>query len=256
MRWLLQNAKDRLRRGLKSPGYAAARLVHHLIGSDERFLASVTDSAPAAIRKFIDEPSRQLDFMTHLKGCISALRETPDPICYLYAKKILIQYAVARAMRPEVIVETGVGNGISSSYWLLACHLNGKGRVYSIDIGNGEFLPPGKPTGWIVPGYLRSRWTLRLGDAWDVLPQLLAEAGELDIFVHDSCHSYEHMNFEFDQAYPRIRAGGLLMSDDVEFNSAYHDFICARGVRTHRIISGVGIMKKETAPEKPSRDDD
>jgi hypothetical protein len=247
MRWLLQNAKDRLRRGVKSPGYAAARIVHHLIGSDERFLASIANSTPRALRKFIDEPSRQVDFMDHLKGCIPALHETPDPICYLYAKKVLIQFALARAIKPDVIVETGVANGISSSYLLLACQMNGNGHVYSIDIDNKEYLPSGERTGWIVPEYLRARWTLALGDAREKLPQLLAELGEVDIFVHDSCHSYEHMEFEFNQAYPRIRSGGLLMSDDVDFNSAFSDFVDLHQPGLHKTISGIGIMKKEAA---------
>jgi predicted O-methyltransferase YrrM len=246
MRWLLQNAKDRARRGLKSPAYAASRLIHHLLGGDERFLAAVTESTPKAIRKFIDEPAKQTEFVSYLKRCIPVLRETPDPICYLYAKKVLIQFAVARALRPEVIVETGVGNGISSMYWLLACHLNGKGRVYSIDIDRGEYLPAGRQTGWIVPDYLRARWILRLGDAKELLPQLLAEMGTVDIFVHDSLHSYEHMKFEFDAAYPHVRPGGLVMSDDVDFNSAFSDFVDAHHFQSQKIISGVGVIKKPT----------
>jgi hypothetical protein len=245
MRWLLQNAKDRFRRGLKSPGKAAERLVHHLLGTDERFLALVAETTPNAIRKFIDEPSEQPQFAPHLKECIPALQKTPDPVAYLYGKKILIQYALARAIKPDVILETGVANGISSSYWLLACHLNGKGHVYSIDIDNGEYLPPGKPTGWIVPNYLRGRWTLELGDARDVLPKVLGQVGSVDIFVHDSSHSYEHMKFEFDQAYQHIRPGGLLLSDDVDFNTAFSDFADTVHPKLHQVIRGFGILKKD-----------
>jgi hypothetical protein len=246
MKWLMQNAKDRFRRGLKSPGQAAARLVHHLLGTDERFLALVAETSPGAIRKLIDEPSGQIQFATHLKNCIPALRDTPDPICYLYAKKVLIQYALARAIQPDVIVETGVANGVSSSYWLLACHLNGKGRVHSIDMDRGEYLPPGKPTGWIVPDYLRARWTLKLGDAREGLPEILAQVGNVDIFVHDSCHSYEHMKFEFDRAYPHIRPGGLLLSDDVDLNSSFSECVDAFDPKLHRVISGFGVLKKES----------
>jgi predicted O-methyltransferase YrrM len=244
MRWLLQNAKDRVRRGIKSPIYAATRLMHHLLGSDERFLAAVTDSTPSAIRKFIDEPANQSEFASHLKQCIPVLRETPDPICYLYAKKVLIQFAVARALRPDVIVETGVGNGISSMYLLLACRLNGKGRLYSIDKDIGEYLPAGRQTGWVVPDYLRASWILQLGDAREFLPRTLSEVGAVDIFVHDSLHSYEHMKFEFDAAYPRVRPGGLIMSDDVDFNSAFRDFVDAHSFQSQMIISGVGVVKK------------
>lgn len=244
MRWLLQNAKDRVRRGIKSPTYVATRLIHHLLGGDERFLASVTDSTPSAIRKFIDEPANLPEFVSHVRECIPILRETPDPICYLYAKKVLIQFAVARALRPDVIVETGVANGISSMYWLLACHLNGKGRLYSIDVNKGEYLPVNRQTGWIVPHYLRERWNLQLGDAREILPPILADVGTVDIFVHDSLHSYDHMKFEFDVAYPHVRPGGLVMSDDVNLNSAFSDFVASHFLQTQKIISGVGVIKK------------
>jgi hypothetical protein len=87
MRWLLQNAKDRFRRGLKSPGKAAARLAHHLLGTDGRFLALVAETTPDTIHRYIDEPSGQLQFASHLKGYIPALQKTPDPVAYLYAKR-------------------------------------------------------------------------------------------------------------------------------------------------------------------------
>jgi len=77
MRWLRQNARHRLRRALLRPGYAARQLLHHLGGADERFLASVTNRTPAAIRKFIDEPSADTQLQKRLLDCIPFLRETP-----------------------------------------------------------------------------------------------------------------------------------------------------------------------------------
>ncbi len=247
MKWLRQNAKDRLRRACLRPGYAAMRLLHHLGGADERFLASVAECSADAIRKFIDEPSSDAQFQKYLLDCVPSLKASPDPIAYLYAKKVLIQYALVRALAPSIIVETGVANGISSSYLLLACKLNEKGHVYSIDIDSREFVSEGKEIGWIVPDYLRSRWTLTLGDAREALPALLLRLGEIDIFIHDSAHEYEHMMFEFEQSYPHIRSGGLLLSDDVSFNSAFDDFVAASRPVGINIISDVGVMKKGQA---------
>lgn len=244
MRWLRQNARDRLRRALLRPGYAAKQLLHHLGGADERFLASVTHCTPGAIRKLIDEPSADAQFQKHLLDCVPILRETPDPIAYLYAKKVLVQYAMVRALAPSVILETGVANGISSSYLLLACQRNGKGQVYSIDINHGEYLPPRKPTGWIVPDYLLSRWTLILGDARETLAPLLATLGQIDLFIHDSRHTYEHMTYEFQQAYLSMGSGGFLLSDDVEFNSAFEEFVAAARPAAAGVLSGVGVLRK------------
>ena len=65
----------------------------------------------------------------------------------LYAKKILLQYAVVRAFQPKIIVETGVANGVSSAYILLALQANGRGTLYSIGLNDPQYLPAGKPLG-------------------------------------------------------------------------------------------------------------
>ena len=54
--------------------------------------------------------------------------------------------------------------------------------------------------GWLVPENLQKRWILRLGYAREVLPQLKKEMDSIDIFLHDSLHTYEHMTFEYEFA--------------------------------------------------------
>ena len=85
----------------------------------------------------------------------------------------------------------------------------------SIDLYDASPLPPGKEPGWAIPDDLLARWELRLGDAREVLPALLVETGEIDLFFHDSLHTREHMLFEFETAWPALARGGLLASDDV-----------------------------------------
>jgi predicted O-methyltransferase YrrM len=244
MKWLRRNLKNRFLRALRHPKYTAKALLDDLLGKDERFLASVFNSTPQDIRCFLNEPSERADFAAHMKSCGAVLKAAEHPGNDPYAKKMLIQYSAVRALKPEIIVETGIANGISSSHLLLACHLNGKGHVYSIDIDNGQYLPPGKVTGWIVPDHLRDRWTPLLGDAAEILPKLLSELGEIDIFIHDSLHSYEHMKFEITLSYPRIRAGGVLLVDDENFNSAFAECVKILQPPMTRVIRNIGIMKK------------
>lgn len=122
-----------------------------------------------------------------------------------------------------MIVETGVASGISSTYILQALEDNGKGMLYSIDI-NSHILGDTKPVGWIVPEKLRRRWRLIIGDSNEKLPLLLDELTTIDIFVHDSLHTYEHMLWEYRTAWPYIKKGGLLLSDDTQGNNAFKDF--------------------------------
>jgi hypothetical protein len=46
----------------------------------------------------------------------------------------LMLYAIVRAYKPDIVVETGVARGASSSFILCAMHENGKGHLYSIDL--------------------------------------------------------------------------------------------------------------------------
>ena len=147
-------------------------------------------------------------------------------------------YAILRHLKPDIVVETGVCNGASTSYILKALDKNGKGKLYSIDFpeimgadneeiweGKGSsVLTQDKSSGWMVPQDLRGRWDLRLGKSQEVLPPLVEELEEIDFFIHDSEHSYRCMKFEFEAAYPHIREGGILASHDIDMNTAFQDF--------------------------------
>lgn len=132
-----------------------------------------------------------------------------------------VLYAISRLMKPSIVVETGVASGVSSTYILASLQANGGGRLFSIDFPNSADT---LPTGWLVPENLKDRWELLVGKSSERLPILLREIGEVDIFLHDSDHSYENMMSEFHFAWPHIRPGGLLLSDDTDVNNAFSDF--------------------------------
>jgi predicted O-methyltransferase YrrM len=138
--------------------------------------------------------------------------------------------------RPDKIVETGVYRGISTAFMLAALEDNRRGRLWSVDLPNYRYTPgDGSPedasplfgresTGFVVPAGLRPLWDLRLGDVRVVLPRLLTELTSIDLFYHDSAHTYDLMTWEYELAYAHLRPGGILTSDDVHWNSAFVDF--------------------------------
>ncbi len=129
-------------------------------------------------------------------------------------------YAVARSIRPSAVAETGVCYGVTSAYLLAALEANNQGHLYSIDLPplgeNGDDF-----VGWLVPPDLRHRWTLQRGTSGRLLGPLVAGLGSIDLFVHDSQHTYKNMKDEFATAWPALRGGGVLISDDVEGNEAF-----------------------------------
>jgi hypothetical protein len=164
-------------------------------------------------------------------------------------------YAFCRQFKPDIVVETGVYYGIGSAFILKALADNGRGHLYSIDLPGGSYkqensavmvttlLPRKKPTGFAVPRNLRGRWTLILGDAKTELPLLMDRLDFIDIFYHDSMHVYDHMYFEYETAWKKLRPGCLLMSDDVEWNSAFLNFCGEKRVDAH-VTNGIGFAVK------------
>jgi hypothetical protein len=74
-----------------------------------------------------------------------------------------------------------------------------------------------------VPDALRGRWNLHRGSSRRVLPGLLGQTDVVDLFVHDSLHTYRNMRREFEVAWPRLRTGGMILADDVERNRAFDE---------------------------------
>lgn len=72
---------------------------------------------------------------------------------------------------------------------------------------------------------------------------MLADLGSIGAFIHDSHHTYEHMLWEFETAYPRLIDGGLLLADDVVWNNAFLDFEGKAGACDARILRGVGFLR-------------
>jgi hypothetical protein len=79
-------------------------------------------------------------------------------------RELSVLYVLTRLLKPACIVETGVSAGVSSAYILRALEDNQKGKLYSIDLPPDTLLS-GKTSGWIVPQYLRDRWSLHMGDS-------------------------------------------------------------------------------------------
>ena len=121
-------------------------------------------------------------------------------------------YYLVRALRPRIVVETGVCYGASSSYILEALAANGYGELYSIDLGNTKDEPP---SDFFVPRRLHRRWHLCIGDSKHLLLPLLRRLREIDLFHHDSLHTYEHMMWEYETAFPYLSPRGVLSSHDV-----------------------------------------
>jgi hypothetical protein len=132
-------------------------------------------------------------------------------------------WTVVRHLRPERVVETGVARGITTSVLLQALERNGHGMLWSIDLPDLRLAWRGDVSS-AVPPELRGRWTYVRGSSRRFLPSVLAELGQIQLFLHDGLHTHGNMLFEFETAWRHLAPGGLLMSDDIDGNGAFAHF--------------------------------
>ena len=149
----------------------------------------------------------------------------------------ILVYAMVRAFRPDTFVESGILHGITSTFILEGMERNGHGRLISADLpsypdtgpsnrdGCQAVLPRGKEPGWVVPAAKHARWQRLTGASTAMLPPVLAELGEIDIFLHDSEHTTQTMFEELRLGWQHLRPGGILICDNADMSSAFHDLV-------------------------------
>lgn len=164
-------------------------------------------------------------------------------------------YTLMRSIKPEIVVETGGTPGKSSAAILKAFHENKNGHLYTLDLppqtttdvftssSAHRLRPEDDVSCWAIEPSLRARHSLILGDTKQTLPTLLADLKQVDIFIHDSDHSYEHMMFEFKASWDFIKPGGFLLSDDVSTNASFTDFAKMVNKQTF-YVGNYGILVK------------
>jgi hypothetical protein len=148
-------------------------------------------------------------------------------------------WCAVRHLKPRSVVETGVARGVTSCVILQALALNGKGYLWSID------LPPLREpwfsqSGSAVPDSLRGDWRYVCGSARRMLPRTLRRLGTVDLFVHDSLHTYDHMTFELGLARAYLSATGLIVSDDINTNRAFAELI-----QSDHTLDGIAITQEK-----------
>lgn len=158
-------------------------------------------------------------------------------------------YALVRTLEPDVVVETGVCNGISTLCVLEALDENDRGHLYSVDLPDEERLPEGHDPGWMIPESLRDRWALTLGRSEAELPAVLNEAGPVDLFIHDSLAMV--LADELELVWPQLRPGGVVVADDIYSSDHFERWAGDRAATAGHVAPNVGFMTKPASAPEP-----
>lgn len=166
------------------------------------------DSSTLEIRLEYENEMNEIERFMELRKIKSDIA-----VSYNFGRAI---YSIIRERKPNVVFETGVANGLTTRLILSALNKNKKGKLISVEVSNN--------VGVLLDGFDKSRWSLITGEPKSNMRKALKDLKEIDIFIHDSDHSYENMKFEFDSIYPLMSKNGIIMSDDIDTNSAFIEF--------------------------------
>lgn len=134
------------------------------------------------------------------------------PIIQLPEDIVRIQ-EVIYAVKPDVIVETGIAHGGSLVFYASLCKAMGKGRVVGVDI---EIRPHNRAA--IEAHELFESITLIEGDS--VAPQQVAqveaciEPGDAVLVLLDSCHTKAHVAAELRAYHHFVTPGSYIVATD------------------------------------------
>lgn len=185
----------------------------------------LTEPEDALTRAFPNFQNHLETFQSETDQILSLLKSDIDFPSTSDISLICLTYTVVRLLQPLHVIETGVWIGSSSLTILSALRANGNegAQLHSID------LPPVRAenrvdVGRVVPEELRTNWDLCLGSSTEILPKLLRSIPTLDLFIHDSDHTYRNIVFELRTAWPSLRQGGIIIVDDAHANRAVIEF--------------------------------
>jgi hypothetical protein len=128
-------------------------------------------------------------------------------------------WCLVRHLKPNAMLEVGVGLGVTARLVLEAMTMNRKGHLFSIDMPVS-----GRKTGLAVEPRVAHRWSLVSDTTKRAMPGLLPRLGPLDIAIHANPHPGNDMRNEIALAWSALKPGGALIMDRIDCNGAFQYF--------------------------------
>jgi len=194
---------------------------YHLTPLNQQYLASyiavVTGHPFAEIQSYMQELEKDeaLRALLRERTLASPDRHNSD-LEPRYGRR-LGWYALVRATKPRVVVETGVDRGLGTAVIAAALRRNDQeghpGLVYATDI-----IPT---CGHLFAEPYKSYGRILLGDSVELLKKF---DQPVDVFLHDSDHRPEYEWAEFLAIEARLHPGSIVMSDNSQQTSKMLEF--------------------------------
>jgi predicted O-methyltransferase YrrM len=180
-----------------------------------QLIAIVVGCDVAEIDRYIDELVSDSDLENHIKQA-RRQGDFPQDSRIAFGRREG-WYAFIRALKPRIVVETGVHHGLGAVVIAAALLRNlsegYEGRYFGTDLDPGAgvlFTEPYSSVGQIL-----------YGDSLDSLNNL---DSQVDVFINDSDHSGDYERAEYEAIIGKLSSRSLILGDNAHVTSELDDF--------------------------------
>ena len=166
------------------------------------FVANVCGASVGEIHGYFSELESNTQLDKYISARLRAHRRGNEIDDQAFFGRRISWYAIVRALKPMIVVETGTEKGLGSLVLAEALLKNGSGRLITIDMEPSSGLLIGPEYGGVIERVI------------DDSLQAISKIDRIDLFIHDSDHSAEHESREFKLLQSRLSAEGIVLSDN------------------------------------------
>ena len=223
--------RDSVAERAKAQAWAAERAVPVANALEAIGLAEPSAAIPSFPDELVCEGKRRAERACPMGG--------PGDLALIYAATML-----SGALR---MIETGVAYGWSSLAILAA--LDGREGARLVSVDRPYMVVDNEPwVGVVVPERLRSNWDIiREPDRRGLEKAIARMNGRIDLCHYDSDKSYWGRQYAYPLLWDALSPGGVFISDDIQDNMAFAEFVSARGLAfavTESEGKYVGVTRK------------
>lgn len=179
---------------------------------------SVVTSLPASdFARYIAEAESDTDLTKHILTTTATSDWAFKADRAVWLSKRLGWYALVRATKPQIVVETGVDKGLGAVVLCAAILRNraegNQGRYYGTDIN--------PHAGYLLCGPYKQAGEILYGDSIESLRGMQDKIG---VFVNDSDHSASYELEEYKTVLPLLHPDSVILGDNAHATSSLYEF--------------------------------
>jgi predicted O-methyltransferase YrrM len=126
-------------------------------------------------------------------------------------------YAIARAIKPKIVIESGVDKGLGSCVLTAALKRNTQeghaGRYYGLDIN--------PKAGYLLSEHYADYGNILYGDAIESIKKF---NGVVDLYINDSDHSAEYEALEYGAMMDKLSEHAIILGDNAHVSGKLLEF--------------------------------